>query len=101
MARVTSGSALTASEQLIVDAIEDDSYFVENETPSGTVNGANTTFTLAATPNPSDSLRFYVNGQLLEQGAGNDYTLSGATITTNTAPPTGSILIANYRVDPN
>lgn len=53
---------------------------VAHETPSGAVNGSNTTYTLANTPQNS-SVRVYVNGVLQEPGSGNDYTISGTTIT--------------------
>lgn len=70
--------------------------FSDNETPSGTVNGSNAVFTLAQTPNPVGSLQLFVNGQLLTAG-GEDYTLSGTTVTMVTAPPTTSIINAFYR----
>lgn len=54
--------------------------FAHNETPTGTQNGVNDTFTLANAPSPAASLQLYMNGQLLAAG-GEDYTLSGATIT--------------------
>ena len=57
--------------------------FVENETPTGAINGVNTTFTLASTPatvhSAVSSLDLFLNGVLLTPGAGNDYTLSSAT----------------------
>ena len=93
------GDELTADEESIMQAISAGTYFVESETPSGTVDGANATFTLAGTPNPSGSLELYVNGMQMEAGGG-DYSLSTATITMNTAPPTNSILLATYRVSP-
>src|ERR1035438_6264372 len=37
--------------------------FSEGEVPTGAVNGINQSFVLAHTPNPSSSLKFYVNGQ--------------------------------------
>jgi hypothetical protein len=39
------------------------------------------TDTLNNTPNPVNSLMLYLNGVKQQQGAGNDYTLSGTTIT--------------------
>jgi hypothetical protein len=63
------------------------------ETPSGAVDYSNTTFTLAHVPK-SNSLLFFINGQLLSPTE--DYTISGSTITVNTAPPTGSIIRATY-----
>ncbi|MGA3295268.1 MAG: hypothetical protein ABSE45_14970 [Candidatus Acidiferrales bacterium] len=70
--------------------------FSDAETPSGSINGSNTSFTLAHTPNPSADLQLYLNGQQLIAG-GSDYTLSTATITMTAAPKTGDVLIAFYR----
>lgn len=69
--------------------------FVFDETPSGTVNGSNVTFTLANTPT-AGTVRLHINGYRLRAGSGNDYTLSGASITMLTAPLTGEILVADY-----
>ena len=71
--------------------------FSDNEVPSGTVNGINVTFTLANTPNPSTSAKGYVNGARQNPGGGNDFTISGATITFAVAPPTGSVILFDYR----
>jgi phage-related tail fiber protein len=70
--------------------------FVTGETPSGTVNGSNVTFTLANTPT-AGSQELYLNGILLESGAGNDYTISGVTISMLVTPQTGDKLRATYR----
>jgi len=71
---------------------------VDGETPGGTVNGSNATFTLANTP-ASGSLHLFVNGIRQRAGSGNDYTISGDTITFETAaiPLTGDVLLADYR----
>jgi hypothetical protein len=69
--------------------------FVVRETPTGSVNGANTTFTLANTP-LANTEQVFLNGILQEPGAGNDYTISGATITYLSAPLTGDRLRASY-----
>jgi hypothetical protein len=53
---------------------------VKRETPTGLVNGTNTAFTLANAPKPGTE-DVYVNGILQEGGSGNDYTISGATLT--------------------
>ncbi len=92
------GDELTDNEVLVVQAITAGTYFTEGEVPTGLVNGANREFVLSATPNPSGSLLFFINGQHMK--AGDDYTLSTATITAATAPPTGSNLLAVYRVSP-
>ncbi len=69
--------------------------FVFGEIPSGTINGSNTTFTISATPT-SNTLGLYLNGVLLQAGAGNDYTLSTNTISMTTAPVSGDVLQANF-----
>ncbi|MGH9583996.1 MAG: hypothetical protein ACRD4O_13800, partial [Bryobacteraceae bacterium] len=72
--------------------------FVEAETPSGPMNGANVGFTLANAPNPAMSLRLYKNGILLLQNT--DYILSGSTIVFSgikTTPQSGDSLSAYYR----
>lgn len=70
--------------------------FADEETPSGSINGSNTSFSLAHTPK-SGTLKLYLDGVRLHIGSGNDYTLSGSTITTAIGPATGSSLIADYR----
>ncbi len=72
------------------------SNFVDDETPSGAINGSNTSYTLAFTP-VAGTLDLYLNGFRQKSGAGNDYTISGNTITMTTAPVTGDLLTANYR----
>ena len=70
--------------------------YVDKETPTGTPNGATTAFTLANTP-VSGSEYVHLNGLLLDIGAGNDYTISGAVITMLTAPLTGEKIRCSYR----
>lgn len=60
--------------------------------PTGTINGSNTSFSLSPTPTVSANVNCFLNGIQQQQGAGNDYTISSATITYLTAPPTGSKL---------
>ncbi|MES2428249.1 MAG: hypothetical protein V4560_14815 [Bacteroidota bacterium] len=69
--------------------------FVVDETPSGSINGSNTAFTLANTP-VAGKVEIYRNGLLQKPGIGNDYTISGTAITYLTAPETGDTLTANY-----
>lgn len=68
--------------------------FVGGETPSGTVDGSNATFTLVSTP-VSGTLALYRDGQLMK-GGGADYTLTTNSIAFVTAPVTGSVLLAFY-----
>lgn len=70
---------------------------ITNETPSGSINGTNVTFTLANTP-ITGSLQLYKTGILQNPGGGNDYTITGNTITYNTAPASGQILLATYQL---
>lgn len=58
------------------------------ETPSGTVNGTNTVFTLAETP--GGDVLVFLDGTLQQDGV--DYTISGDTITFTTAPSSGAVL---------
>jgi Avian adenovirus fibre, N-terminal len=69
---------------------------VTRETPTGLINGANTTFTLANTP-IAGTEEVYLNGILQEPGAGNDYTIATSTITMLSAPLTGDRLRVTYR----
>lgn len=75
--------------------------FVDSETPLGTVDGANATFTLGAAPNPAASLKLFRNGLLQKQGI--DYALAGNTITFlgGAVPQPGDILLADYRTGGN
>ncbi len=70
--------------------------FADEETPSGTINGSNPTFTLANSPSPTGSLQLVLNGSTQKSG-GEDFTLSGDTITFVIVPPSGSTLLSWYR----
>ena len=72
--------------------------FVDNDSPSGAVDGSNSSFTLAGTPNPAASLAVYLNGILLK--AGQDFTLTGNTVqfVAAAAPQPGDTLLASYRL---
>jgi hypothetical protein len=87
----TAISAAVASTDFMAPA-----SFVTRETPTGTVNGVNATFTLANTP-LANTEEIYLNGLLQEPGAGNDYTISTSTITMLNIPATGDRLRVNYR----
>jgi len=70
-----------------------------SEAVSGSINGSNKVFTVANAPSPTSSLMLFYNGQLLTQGAGEDYTLSSTTITFEaavSAPESGSTILATY-----
>ena len=65
--------------------------FWVKETPSGTVDGSNVTFTLSQPPVENDSVVVTLDGLSIT-----DYSLSGVTITMTTAPAFGQILKASY-----
>lgn len=69
--------------------------FSMNVTPTGTINGTNPIFTISPA---FSSLNLYKNGVRLKPGAGNDYTVSGSTITMATPPATGTVLLADIVV---
>jgi hypothetical protein len=75
------------------------SNMVYNEVPSGLIDSSNTIYTLANTPQ-AGTVRFYKNGQRLIEGATEDYTISGGTITMANAPKGApgqpDTLIADY-----
>jgi hypothetical protein len=94
--RVTSGTTLSTTD--LPSGTMNSANFVVRETPSPAPNGVATVFT--ATGNAiSGSERVYLNGVLMEPGAGNDYTvgsLAPLTITFLFVPtPTDKIRI-NY-----
>jgi hypothetical protein len=92
-------SALTTQiDNLGLATSTTNAIFVDAETPTGTANGTNASFTLANPPSPGGSLTLYRNG--LVQSNNIDFTLSGSTITFNAAsiPRTGDILQAYYRI---
>ncbi len=72
--------------------------FVDGDIPAGIVDGANTSFSLSATPSPAASLAVYRNGLLLAAGA--DYTLSSRTIhfVPAATPQPADSLLASYRL---
>jgi hypothetical protein len=94
--RVTSGTTLSTGD--LPSGTMNSSNFVVRETPSPAPNGVATVFT--STGNAiAGSERVYLNGVLMEPGAGNDYTvttLTPLTITFLFVPtPTDKIRI-NY-----
>ena len=78
----------------IADAYVTDT-FVYREAPTGTINGSNADFTMAATP-LSNTECVHLNGVLQNAGGANDYTLAGAVITFGSAPETGDVVLVNY-----
>jgi hypothetical protein len=70
--------------------------FVEQETPSGAVNGSNAAFVLAFGP-VTGSVHLYKNG--IRQTAAVDYTIAGSAITflAGAIPQTGDTVRVDYR----
>jgi hypothetical protein len=73
------------------------STFVDNETPTGAVNGSNTDFELAYMPSPPSSIKLFKGGVLMRQGLANDYTVDNQTIIFNDAPQINDVLVVFYR----
>ena len=70
--------------------------FVIGETPSGSVNGSNATFTTAQNFVP-ESVQVFING--VSQTNSVDYTTSGTTtITLNVSPVSGDYIRVNYKL---
>ena len=88
------GGELTGAESTWVSAEAAVGRFVHDETPTGAVNGVNTSFALANSP-VAGTLVLYEGGRRLLLTI--DFSLSGSTITMTYAPPDGSALRADYR----
>lgn len=67
-----------------------------NEVPSGTIDGVNVTFTILNTP-IGGQIMLYLNGQYMTVGVGEDYILSGITITMAAPLIPGDKIRANYQ----
>jgi hypothetical protein len=74
--------------------------FSDGEVPGGTIDGNNTTFTLANLPSPAASLALFRNGMAQQPSV--DYTLTGSTIQfqAGAVPQPGDVLLAWYRMPP-
>lgn len=89
------GTELTAAELAWVQGQTMAGTPVENETPSGAIDGANKTFTLAYTP-IANSVKLYMNA--IRMMLNSDFTVVGATITLlGDAPEVGMNLLCDYR----
>lgn len=73
-------------------------YTPVKEVPSGAINGTNVTFVISDAPAVTGTEQVFLNGLLQFAGANDDYTISGGTITFNTAPETGWKLVVYYSV---
>ena len=88
------------SRSNFVQKMEDGSFWVTNEIPTGAINGSNTDFTLDGTPNPEATLEVWINGQKLELTT--NYSLSGDNLTTVRAYKAREVdsFYVNYRKEP-
>lgn len=67
---------------------------------SGAVNGSNNIYTVSLGSYVTGGLQMYLNGQLLTQGSGEDWTETdpaSGTLTLTNAPVSGDVLIAIYK----
>jgi len=77
------------------NALNTSKIFVNKETPSGNIDGINTTYILNHAPTVgSDHL--YLNGLLIEDGSSTDYIISGSVITFSEPLLNGSKLSCTY-----
>ena len=67
----------------------------KEETPSGTINGSNVTFTLSSVPYDVATLDLTLDG--MAQVNGIHFTIAGLTITFATAPASSQDLFARFR----
>jgi hypothetical protein len=94
-------SILAAIQKIKNTALKMDAVTAANYkagvTAAGVANGINLVFTL---PNSSFNRDDFVNGVLQQRGAGNDYQITGATVTfeAGNSPLTASNVIATYFV---
>lgn len=70
---------------------------VRNELPFGAINGINTAFTLVHVPLVGTA-QVYLVGVRMRPGSGNDYTITGNTLTFEAGqiPQTGAWILVDY-----
>jgi hypothetical protein len=92
-----SGGAGVSSLNSLTGALSLTAY---SEIPSGTVNGSNTTFTLANTPLDNGVVQVVLDGLTQYNDSSSafsgDFSVSGTTITFAIAPSTGTSIYAFY-----
>lgn len=69
--------------------------YVVGESPSGTLDGSNKTFTLSEAPR-NGTITLTLNGVTQKIGSSNDYTVSGLEITMAEAPESDDVILVNY-----
>jgi hypothetical protein len=101
LASITPGSGITvtngAGTITIATTALGTTNFVFRQVPTGAIDSSNKIFTIANTP-IAGTEQVYVNGVLQNAGSGNDYQISGATITFETpaTPQTGDVVLVSY-----
>ena len=95
MAGSRGGVSKSWTTQQIADLAAGSGIFIDNETPTGDIDGVNDVFALANNPIAA-SVKGYLNG--IRQTKDVDFTVSGANITFATPPEIGDTLIFDYRV---
>jgi len=91
----TSGHNHDGTNSRIVDSASVGAFDVNRETPTGLIDGTNTTYTCATSPT-AGSEHVWLNGILQEDGTAADYTISGAVITFIDAPASVDRLLVSY-----
>ena len=69
--------------------------FKVQQSLTGNINGSNTSFTLPDNPR-SGTVTLILNGLIMQEGDGNDFTLDGSTVTMAVAPDDNDRLVASY-----
>ena len=98
VARAAADTALSGRVDVLEGAVAGNLTYdklVTRETPVGVIDGVNAVFTIANTPYAGTETVF-LNGMMLEPGAGNDYQLVGKDITLAAAPLTGDRVKVSY-----
>jgi hypothetical protein len=70
-----------AANKAYVDSSVPGVFSMVQESPAGSCNGSNVTFTTSATPEASNGVILFEDGSALAQGGGLDYVVSGNTLT--------------------
>lgn len=87
-------NASTSTWENVVNIANSQFTLVENQTPTGTINGTNKDFTVA-TGFVASTLKVYKNGVRMKPG-GEDYTATSTGFTMTVAPATGTVLLCDY-----
>lgn len=90
------GTAVTNLQNQIATSTGATGTFIDEEVPTGVIDGTNKVFTLANVPK-AGSQKVYLNGIRLRAGAGNDYTIADKVITFVDAPVVNDTIVVDYR----